>query len=64
MDMVHGDVNRYNFIIDRGSGCVRVVDFEHVENFEEEKARRELESLEAELSEETGRGQPLILKGW
>lgn len=61
LDMVHGDVNRYNFIVDRGSNHIRVIDFEHVENFDEEKARKELESLEGELREETGRGAPTVL---
>jgi hypothetical protein len=55
--LVHGDVNRYNFVIDRVSGGgVRLVDFEHAQEFDEELARTELMSLPAELTEETGRG--------
>lgn len=56
--LTHGDVNRYNFIIDEQDGRVRMVDFEHASAFEEVAASEELESLEKELSEETGRGGP------
>lgn len=56
--LVHGDVNRYNFIVDRAKGYVRLVDFEHARAFEEELAKEELMSLPAELTEETGRGGP------
>ena len=48
-------MNRYNFIVDRAPGRgVRLVDFEHVEEFEEGLARAELLSLPSELTEETG----------
>jgi serine/threonine protein kinase len=60
--LVHGDVNRYNFIINRSDGHVRMVDFEHANEFDEMEARLELESLPSELSEETGRGGPSILR--
>lgn len=57
LGMIHGDVNRYNFVIDRAGGeGVRLVDFEHFEEFDEETAREELLALPAELAEETGRG--------
>ncbi|KAB5559954.1 alpha-galactosidase A [Coniochaeta sp. 2T2.1] len=62
--LVHGDVNRYNFLVDRGSGSVggmRLVDFEYAEEFEEGLARAELLSLPAELAEETGRGSTVTL---
>ena len=60
MWLIHGDVNRYNFIIGRsGDGdIVRMVDFEHVEDYEDEAACVELEALPFELAEETGRGGP------
>jgi len=54
--LVHGDVNRYNFIVDRAKGDARLLDFERVEGFEEEQARLETESLPSEMTEETGRG--------
>lgn len=54
--LIHGDVNRYNFIVNRGSGEIRLVDFEHVMDFDEGLAREELLSLPEELTEETGRG--------
>lgn len=59
LGLIRGDVNRHNFIVDRESsrsGTVRLVDFEHAEDFDEEQARSELLSLPAELVEETGRG--------
>jgi RIO-like serine/threonine protein kinase len=35
LGMIHGDVNRYNFLVDRVSGSsVRLVDFEHAQKFE------------------------------
>lgn len=58
MNMVHGDVNRYNFILDRSKDPVhvRLVDFEHAEPYEESNALEELQSLLSELGETTGRG--------
>lgn len=61
--MVHGDVNWYNFLVDRVSGSsVRLVDFEHTEDFDELLAREELLSLPAELTEESGRGATVEVK--
>ncbi|KAJ4328632.1 hypothetical protein N0V84_000991 [Fusarium piperis] len=57
MGLVHGDVNRYNFIIEENDpGHVRLVDFEHAQDYDEKLAQAELESLPGELAEETGRG--------
>lgn len=61
--LVHGDVNRYNFIVNRAKGHdhgadIRLVDFEHTRAFEEGLAKEELMSLPTELTEETGRGGP------
>ena len=67
MGLIHGDVNRYNFLVERSKGPDRskdhvwMVDFEHAENFDKEKARLELESLASQLAEETGRGGPAML---
>jgi hypothetical protein len=61
MGLVHGDVNRYNFMVDRAKGYVRMLDFEHAEDFEEEKARLEMESLPVEMTEETGRGRGSVI---
>lgn len=58
MNIIHGDVNRYNFMVDRVKGSVRLVDFEHAEPHEEEKELVELQSLRSELEETTGRGGP------
>jgi hypothetical protein len=57
MGMVHGDVNRYNVIVDPVTSHIRMVDFEHAEEIEEEKARAEIASLPNELAEETNRGR-------
>lgn len=62
MNMVHGDVNRYNFVVDRAREPVRalLVDLEHAEPYEESKALAELESLPSELAETTGRGGAVV----
>ncbi|KAF2964766.1 hypothetical protein GQX73_g8802 [Xylaria multiplex] len=60
LGLVHGDVNRYNFIVEECyRGCVRLVDFEHAQDYDEKLAQAELESLPAELAEETGRGSTI-----
>ncbi|KAH6716144.1 alpha-galactosidase A [Leptodontidium sp. MPI-SDFR-AT-0119] len=63
MNMVHGDVNRYNFILDRSKEPVqvRLVDFEYAEPYEESKALEELRSLSSELAETTGRGGSVVV---
>ncbi|KID60019.1 alpha-galactosidase A, partial [Metarhizium hybridum] len=64
LGLIHGDVNRYNFLVDRASegAGAHLVDFEHVEGFDDERARQELASLPAELAEETGRGSTVLLQ--
>ncbi|KAI0874181.1 alpha-galactosidase A [Hypoxylon argillaceum] len=61
LGLVHGDVNRYNFIVEECCrGCVvRLVDLEHAQDYDEKLAHAELESLPAELAEETGRGSSI-----
>lgn len=59
--LIHGDANRYNFIVDASTGDVRLIDFEHADVYDEEKARLELEELKAQLTEETGRGASRIV---
>ena len=61
LGIVHWDVNRYNFLV-CGGGQVRLVDFEHAQVFDDERAAQELKSLSSELVEETGRGAPLELE--
>lgn len=59
--LIHGDVNRYNFIInDQEPTQSCMIDLEHWEPFDEGKAILELESLTSELTEETGRGLALM----
>lgn len=57
LGLVHGDVNRYNFIVeDTPDGRIWLVDFEHAQDYDEEAGRAEFLSLASELAEETGRG--------
>lgn len=61
LGLVHGDVNRYNFVVDRKpGGSTLLLDWEHAEGYGEQIAREELDSLPSELSETTGRGKPSI----
>jgi len=62
MNVIHGDPNRYNFMIDRVKGDVRLMDFEHAEPYEAAKAPEELQSLWSELEETTGRGSVINWK--
>ncbi|KJZ70871.1 hypothetical protein HIM_09736 [Hirsutella minnesotensis 3608] len=53
MGILHGDVHRHNFIIERTTGRVRVIDFEHAEPLQDdEKARLEMEEMQNSLTEE------------
>lgn len=55
--ILHGDVSRYNFLIDLVDGTVVMIDFEKTTTGAAKEALdAEEASLEAELAEETGRG--------
>lgn len=56
IELVHGDVNKHNFVVDRERGIARLIDFEHAKLFSEDKAQRELENLEAVLKDDSGLG--------
>ena len=58
--VVHGDANRCNFLVDRQSKKVKMVDLEWVVALEVDEAAAGwvLESLASELVEATGRGAP------
>ncbi|EWG51022.1 hypothetical protein FVEG_10133, partial [Fusarium verticillioides 7600] len=58
LGFVHGDANRYNLIIERSTGNVKMIDFEHAEEYDEKKAKAEIEELASELTDESGRGAP------
>ncbi|KAH9885009.1 hypothetical protein F4778DRAFT_518197 [Xylariomycetidae sp. FL2044] len=58
--LVHGDANRYNFVVDASTGDVKMIDFEHADVYDEEKGRVEIEELRAQLTEETGRGASTV----
>jgi predicted Ser/Thr protein kinase len=62
LGLVHGDVNRYNFLITEEG--VKLLDFECLlENASPESMRKELESLRVELVDESGRGGGFIFHG-
>jgi hypothetical protein len=61
MGLVHGDVNRFNFMVDRAKDRVCLLDFESVEAFNEEMAKLEIESLSSELPDRTGRGNGFVI---
>lgn len=55
LGLLHGDVNRYNFLV--GDDDVKLIDFEgFTEDPTEEEKLLEMQSLPAELVEESGRG--------
>ncbi|KAI1765526.1 alpha-galactosidase A [Hypoxylon sp. FL1150] len=59
LGLLHGDVNRYNFLVTRKG--VKIIDFEHLrENASYESTRKEMDSLRAELVNESGRGGGFI----
>ncbi|KAI1366226.1 hypothetical protein F5Y08DRAFT_301605 [Xylaria arbuscula] len=62
MGIIHGDVNRYNFIVERSTGHIKMIDFEHAEPYDEGKAQLEINELRAQLSEETGRGASVLVQ--
>ncbi|KAM0271385.1 hypothetical protein ACHAQH_009121 [Verticillium albo-atrum] len=60
--LVYGDVNRYNFVVTEEG--VKLVDFERFqENASPKSMSKELESLRAELVDESGRGGGFIFQG-
>lgn len=60
LGLVHGDVNRYNFLVTEEG--VKLIDFETLrENASPESMRKELENLRTELVDESGRGGGFIL---
>jgi len=62
LGLVHGDVNRYNFLVTEEG--VKLLDFERLrENASPESMSKELENLRAELIDESGRGGGFIFHG-
>lgn len=62
LGLLHGDANRYNFLI--AEEGVKLIDFECLqENASLESMREESESLRHELTEESGRGGGFIIQG-
>ncbi|KAI0799442.1 alpha-galactosidase A [Xylaria sp. FL0064] len=62
LGLVHGDVNRYNFLVTEE--VVKLLDFERLrENASPESMSKELENLHAELVDESGRGGGFIFHG-
>lgn len=62
LGLLHGDVNRYNFLITEEG--VKLLDFEcALENASPESMRKELEHVRAELTDESGRGGGFMFNG-
>ncbi|KAI2602742.1 alpha-galactosidase A [Hypoxylon sp. NC1633] len=62
LGLLHGDVNRYNFLVTEEG--VKLLDFERLqENASPESMSKELENLRAELVDESGRGGGFIFHG-
>jgi len=62
LGLVHGDVNRYNFLVTEEGA--KLLDFECVQdNASPELMSRELETLRVELVDESGRGGGFIFNG-
>jgi predicted Ser/Thr protein kinase len=62
LGLVHGDVNRYNFLVTEEGA--KLLDFERLrENASPESMSKELENLRAELVDESGRGGGFIFHG-
>ncbi|KAK0109665.1 hypothetical protein ONS95_002346 [Cadophora gregata] len=55
--VIHGDVNRHNFLVDEQSGVVHLIDFENAKDYDAVKAEEEIASLKSQLVEDTGRGE-------
>ncbi|KAL2070358.1 hypothetical protein VTL71DRAFT_13384 [Oculimacula yallundae] len=55
--VLHGDLNRHNFVVNEQTGEVGLIDFENAKDYDEAKAQRELASLKDQLLEDTGRGR-------
>ena len=59
LGLLHGDVNRYNFLV--GKDGVKLIDFERFEgNVTDERKRKEMQGLRAEFVDRSGRGAGLV----
>jgi tRNA A-37 threonylcarbamoyl transferase component Bud32 len=56
LGIVHGDLNKHNFVVDKQSGIVCLIDFENAKDYSNIKAKEEIDSLKDQLVEDTGRG--------
>lgn len=62
LGLLHGDANRYNFLV--GQDGVRIIDFEHFqENASEQMRKKEMQSLRNLLSDRSGRGGGFTFEG-
>jgi len=49
LGVIHGDLNRHNFVVDKHSGNVHLIDFENAEDYSNIKATKEIDSLKDQL---------------
>lgn len=56
LEIVHGDINPFNFIINDERMEARLIDFEYAQPYEKVKAEEELLSIETKLRDSSGRG--------
>ena len=56
LGIVHGDLNRRNFVLDEQSEIVRLIDFEHAKDYTNVEAKEEIDLLKDQLVEDTRRG--------
>ncbi|KAF2135473.1 uncharacterized protein K452DRAFT_313963 [Aplosporella prunicola CBS 121167] len=60
--IIHGDVNKYNFLVHNGKATL--IDFDHTQRCEDaDMLENELKSLEEKLNESSGRGGILVGRG-
>lgn len=62
LHILHGDVNKYNFLISKVTGEVTIIDFESARKCEDlEELEKESESLEEQFWDTSGRGGQFVI---
>jgi tRNA A-37 threonylcarbamoyl transferase component Bud32 len=45
LEIVHGDLNKHNFVVDEQNGILRLIDFENERDYSDVESKKEIESL-------------------